>query len=78
MTDRERRERFEATLEQRRAATKRGSFSLAAFYVARQRAGEVGAPLPHVELREGLPEVETTGVGVCPPIEAPFGEEDVS
>jgi hypothetical protein len=76
--DGDKRARFEAALEHRRVAAKRGGFSLAAFYVERQRDGEAAAPLPHVELREGLPEVETTGVGVCPPIEVDPADEDVS
>ncbi len=43
------------------------AFSLAAFYAARAEAP--APPLPRVELREGLPTVPTTRVGLCPPAE---------
>lgn len=42
-------------------------FSLAAFYA--ERALSPAPPLPHVELRAGLPTVPTTRVGLCPPAE---------
>lgn len=46
-----------------RAAT---GFSLQAFYAGREPPA---AELPFVAVREGLPCVATTAVGVCPPIE---------
>ena len=40
------------------------SFSLDAFYRRRQETGAAEAPLPPMALRQGLPEVPTTDVGV--------------
>lgn len=51
------------------AAPKRrvvAGFSLQAFYASREPSP---AELPFVAVREGLPCVATTSVGVCPPIE---------
>lgn len=43
-------------------------FSLDAFYAKRAEDPDARA-LPVVELRRGLPEIETTQVGLCPEIE---------
>lgn len=53
----------------------RPSFSLEAFYASREPpSGE----LPVVVVREGLPQVETSAVGVCPPIEVRDAEGGIS
>lgn len=47
--------------------TKGDGFSLESFYA--RRAVVDSSELPEVVVRPGLPEVETTSVGVCPPLE---------
>jgi len=63
--------------ESGRAPPKRArpSFSLEAFYASREPPP---SELPVVVVREGLPCVATTDVGVCPPIGTPDVEGELS